>query len=221
MKIQEINKDDRPRERALKYGVHVLNNSELFALIIGSGTKRQNAIELSNKIIFQGLEKAVGSKIKDLLKIKGIGIAKACKIAAIFEIMKRYNTKKSLAKKITCSNDVYEYIRLKIQNLEKEVFVVIYLDTKNKIISDEIVSVGILNASIVHPREVFQNAIRNNCNSIILSHNHPSGDIEPSNEDEEVTKNLVDCGKLLGITILDHIIVGHENYFSFKDSNLI
>jgi len=221
MKLREINSCNRPRERAIKYGFSVLNDFELLSLVVCSGTKNENVLELSTKLLQGGFENLVNKNIRNLIKIKGIGIAKASKICAIFEIIKRYKIRKNESKIINSSYDVYNLLKFELEHLEKEHFLVIYLDTKNRVILTETISIGTLNATIIHPREVFRNAISYNSNSIIIAHNHPSGDCEPSIEDEKITKNLVKCSDILGIQILDHIIVGKENYFSFKDSDLL
>ena len=221
MRIKDIVEEYRPREKMLKEGVIALNDSELLAIIINTGTRKENAVEISNRLITKyGLNRLSKLTVTELKKIEGIGTTKACQIIALIEFNKRYSIRKNNGKKISCSRDVYEYFYPKLSEMDKEHFISLLLDTKNKIIREETISIGTLNSSLVHPREVFKNAIKESANSIILVHNHPSGESEPSEEDREITRILIQAGELLNIKILDHIIVGKEGYYSFTDSGL-
>lgn len=213
-------KNDRPREKLIKYGSGKLSNTELLAIILGSGVKGLNVIELANKILKKfGSDKLKNVQYDDLKKTFGLGQAKACEIIACLEFGKRL-LKDKPEKLVLQPEDVYRELRDLRQN-KKEHFVVFYLDTHSREIKRETISVGTLNASLIHPREVFESAIKNNAAQIIVAHNHPSGIIDPSEDDIEITKRLVDAGKLLGIDVLDHVIVGDTGYFSFKNKNII
>lgn len=220
MKLGEMSKSDRPREKLIKYGSGKLSNTELLAIILGSGVKGLNVIELANKILKKfGSDKLKDVQYDDLKNTFGLGQAKSCEIIACLEFGKRLLKDKSETL-IIQPEDVYRELRDIRQN-KKEHFIVFYLDTHNREIKRETISVGTLNSNLIHPREVFESAIKNNVAQIIVAHNHPSGIVEPSEDDIEITKRLVDAGKLLGIEVLDHVIVGNNGYFSFKDKNII
>lgn len=215
MRIREIAIDNRPRERLLRYGIHSLSDAELLAIILQTGTRYENVIDLSNRLISKyGIKKLSQCSLKELQEIKGIGIAKACKIMAIFEIGKRQKIKVGLGKQIKSSKDVFDHVNGRLSEEDREFFMVLHLDTRNRVIRDEIISVGTLNSSLIHPREVFKSAIKDSTNAIILVHNHPSGDPEPSEEDREITKMLSMAGKLLSIKVLDHVIIGKGRWRS-------
>jgi DNA repair protein RadC len=217
MRIKDISIDNRPRERLSKYGASVLSDAELLAVILQKGTAKDNVIDMSNRLLSKyGMNKLSELSLKELQEIKGIGVAKAMQVKAVFELSKRYKLSRNNKKPITCAKDVYEYACERILDKNKEQFMILHLDSKNRVIKDEIVSIGTLNASIIHPREVFKSAIKESVNSIILVHNHPSGDVTPSSEDEEITMRLFEAGKLLDIKVLDHVIVG-DGYWSWKE----
>lgn len=218
MRLKDITLDNRPRERLHKYGASALSDAELLALILKTGSREENVIDLSNRLISKyGIDKLSSCSLRELQEIKGIGSAKASQILAIFEITKRRDLSASSGRQIRSAEDVYTCSFPKIGLLNKEHFMALYLDSKNRIIKDEIVSIGILNSSLVHPREVFRSAIKECANSIVLVHNHPSGDPLPSEEDDIISKKLFDVGKLLSIEVLDHVIIGKGSYYSFKD----
>jgi len=216
MKIKEIAKEQRPRER-LKAG-NVLNDAELLALLLGSGTKGESAIDMGNRLLSEnGLDKLNSLSIQELMKIKGIGLAKASKLIAAFELSKRVSSGKICEKIVKNPSDIASHYIEKLKDLKKEHFIAVFLDSKNKIIKDEIISIGTLNSSLVHPREVFKEAIKCSANSVILVHNHPSGSVEPSDEDYRVNKVLVETGNLVGIKVLDHLIVGEGKWESIEE----
>jgi len=218
MRIKDISLENRPRERMEKQGVSVLSDSELLAVILQKGTKEENVIDMSNRLISKyGVSKLSSCSLKELQEIKGIGKAKASQIIALFEFNKRHSLSKQNGKPIKSAKDVYDYCHPKLNGADKEHFMILHLDTRNKIIKDEIISVGTLNSSIIHPREVFKSAIKESANSIILIHNHPSGDSKPSREDHEITDKLFSAGELLSIKVLDHVIIGKDNWYSFND----
>ncbi len=220
MRIHDIPKEGRPRERFLKHGPEVLSDAELFAILLRTGIKGENVVDMSNRLINEyGLDKLLECSLKELQKIKGIGPSKAMQILTIAELQKRINLSKHPVKKITCAKDVFDLYREKLKDEKQEHFIVLLLDTKNNIIGEETVFKGTLDASIVHPREIFKTAIKNSASKIILVHNHPSGDPIPSEEDSNVTKNLMESGKLLNIQVLDSIILGKDNYWNWLESN--
>ena len=213
MRIKEISIEQRPRER-LKSGAN-LNDAEVLALILEKGTKGENVLDLSHRLISTfGVEGLNSLSLAELMKIKGIGLAKASKLIAAFELSKRVSSGKICEKIVRNPSDIASYYIEKLKDLKKEYFIAVFLDSKNKIIKDEVISIGTLNSSLVHPREVFKEAIRNSANSIILVHNHPSGSVEPSDEDYRVNKVLVETGELVGIKVIDHLVVGGDKYSS-------
>lgn len=220
MKIKDLPKVDRPREKLERYGPEKLSNSELLAILLRTGSDGVNVVELSNKILKKfssdGLPKAT---VKELKNTFGLGSAKACEIVACFELGRRllYNKQSAL---ILSPKDVWEELK-DIRDNKKEHFVVFFLDTKSQEIKKETISVGTLNTNLAHPREVFEPAVRHLAAHIILAHNHPSGDLKPSDEDVEITKDLVVAGKIIGIEVLDHIIVSKSGFFSFREEKLI
>ena len=220
MKIKDIPRVDRPREKLFHYGPNKISNTELLAIILGSGKKGENVIDLAKKLLKKfPKDQLINIPIKRLIGIKGIGATKACQIVACFELGKRLLKNKQINLIIT-PKDIWNEMK-EIRNNKKEYFVVFYLDNRNQLIKKEIVSIGTLNASLVHPREVFEPAVRNLAGQIILAHNHPSGDCQPSEEDLLITERLIKAGKILGIEILDHVIVTTEHFFSFKEKGLL
>jgi len=215
MKIKDLPKVDMPREKLEKYGPEKLLDHELLAILLGSGIKGLNVLELSKKILKTISEISVDKiGLQDLLKIKGLGKAKASEIISCFELSRRIlKGKKSSI--LLSPKDVW--LRMEdIKGSKKEHFVVFYLDSRNQEIQRDIISIGTLNESIVHPREVFENAIKNNTASIIIAHNHPSGDLKPSQADIEITKKLIHAGKILDIKIISHVIITNTDYCELK-----
>jgi len=221
--IHDLPKEERPRERLLKFGEQALSAQELLQLILGRGIKGESIAITAQKLLmhFGSLQKLSEASIEELSSIKGIGLAKACQIKAVFEIARRINnqTLPYKRKELTEPKKVYNLIKAKLKDYHKEHFYLICLNSRNQSIAE--VSVGSLNASIVHPREVFCEAIKNKSASVILAHNHPSGSLQPSEEDLEITKRLKEGGKILGIEVIDHIIITKEGYLSFSEKGLI
>lgn len=216
MKIKDLPKIDRPREKLEKYGPEKLTHSELLAILLRTGAKGVNVVEMANKILKKfsgdGLSRA---NFKELKNTFGLGSAKACEIAACFELGRRLlQNKKSVL--LLTPEDVWKELK-DVRDNKKEHFVVFYLDSRNQQVEREIVSVGSLNANLVHPREVFEPAIRHTAAQVIVAHNHPSGDPTPSEEDISITKRLADAGHLLGIELLDHVIIASERFVSLKE----
>jgi DNA repair protein RadC len=223
--IKNIPKDERPREKLLKYGSNSLTNSELMAIILRVGSKQDTAVTLSQKILGyegRGLKNIADSNPEFLLKFHGISDAKAAQILAAVELGKRVSRiEKENKYKITSPQDISGYVMEDMRYLKKEYFKIILLDTKNQILDLVTISIGSLNSSIVHPREVFNEAVKKSAASIILIHNHPSGDTNPSKEDINITNRLIEAGNIMGIKVLDHIIIGDGVYLSFKEENII
>lgn len=199
---------ERPRERLQRSGASALSDHELLAIILEKGTTSENVIDMSHRLLSSGIGCLSEKSLSELKEIRGIGDAKAVQIKALFEFSRRCRQAKANGKAITCAKDVFDYASPKIGHLKQEHFMVILLDSKNHVIKDEIVSIGTLNASLVHPREIFKSAIRESANAIILVHNHPSGDCSPSDEDIEITDKIKKAGMTLGIKVLDSVVVG-------------
>lgn len=225
--LNDIPNEERPRERLIKYGVESLSLQELLSLIFGRGVKGESVVNISQKLIsnFGSLDKLSEASIEELKKIKGLGLAKACQLKACFEILRRSKIENSSAKNknkiIRKPEDLYSLLKEKILNFHKEYFLVASLDNRNKIISIDTISIGTLTSSLIHPRETFEVAIRNHAAAIIICHNHPSGELKPSEDDLAVTDNLVKAGKLLGIEVSDHLIIAKDGYFSFREKKII
>ena len=223
IKILDMQEEDRPRERLLKKGADSLSDSELLAIILRTGSKQENVLNLCQRILNDYNFKQLSQiNISQLMKIHGIKESKAAQISACFEIARRLESFKEEAKiKINSPEDVYRQIYPKLRELKKELFIELCLDTKNQIIKQETISIGSLNANVVHPREVFKIALAESAAHIILAHNHPSGDPTPSREDIDITKKLVETGNVMGITVLDHVIIGDGRHFSMKEAGHI
>ena len=219
--LHDLPPDERPRERLIKFGEQALSAQELLQLILGRGVAGESVAVMAQKLLtqFGSLQKLSEAGLEELSSIKGIGPAKAAQIKAAFEISRRLSTQTESykSKELTDPEKVYKLVKSKLKDYHKEHFYVISLNSRNYSIAE--VSIGSLNASIVHPREVFAEAIKNKAASVIFSHNHPSGDPEPSEDDLEITKRLVEAGKVLGIEVIDHIIITKNNFLSIKNQN--
>ncbi|NTU93480.1 MAG: DNA repair protein RadC [Chlorobiaceae bacterium] len=222
MRIQDIDPANRPRERFLQSGPASLSPAELLALILRSGTPGCNIIDTCNSLISKhSLEGLPGLSLKELQTVPGIGQAKAMQIMAVFELHKRLHYHRNSNLRVQSARDIFEYMKGRIPDETKEHLCILFLDAKNRIIRHEIVSVGTLTASLIHPREIFKAAIRESAHAVILVHNHPSGDVQPSNADRQVTAILKQAGNLLQIELLDHVITGTDDWFSFRDHSIL
>ena len=225
VKVMDIPKEERPIEKLLLNGPEILSNAELLAVILRTGTKGENVVSLSTKLLseFEGLNGLLEAGISEISNIKGIKNIKASQILAIGELFRRFNTLRLISnnRKITSPKDIVVMLSNEMVNLKQEVLKLIMLDTKNNIIGIKDVFKGSLNTSIVHPREIFNEAIKKNSASIIVCHNHPSGDPTPSKEDINITLRLKEGSKILGIDLLDHIIIGKENFVSLKEKGIL
>jgi DNA repair protein RadC len=215
--------DERPRERLIAHGPATLSEAQLLAILIRNGRSGRTAVDLGRELLdrFGSLAGIEQAGIGEICAVRGIGPAKAAEIKAAIELGRRYQKPRLAGASFCSSQDVVEYYRPRMKDVKKEMFRCALLDTKNKIIREEIVSVGSLTASIVHPRDTFKAAIRESAAGVIFIHNHPSGDVKPSQEDILLTRRLVQAGEVLGIQVLDHIIIGDSGHFSFRDNGMI
>ncbi len=221
--IKQLPPELRPRERLLAAGPAALSDGELLGLLFGIGSRERTAVELAQAVISEagGLRGLYDVSVHELMKINGIGEAKACIILAAVELGRRIGQVRNPGRPVVSSPaDVDRLLRGRIANLDRENFVAVLLNTKNEVIETPLVSIGTLSASLVHPREVFKPAIRASAASVVLAHNHPSGKVEPSREDRQVTRRLADAAEILGIEVLDHVIVG-DGYFSMKEHGML
>ena len=220
MPIKNYHKIEQPRERLVKYGPEKLSSAELLAVILRTGLKGSNVIKVAENALlkYKGVSRA-NANFSDLRKVKGIGPVKAGELIACFELGRRL-LKDKVATLILSPREVWEQLK-DIRESKKEHFVIFFLDTQNQEIKREVISIGTLNTSLIHPREVFEPAIKHLASHIIIAHNHPSGSLEPSEEDIAVTRRLCEAGRLLGIEILDHVIVTKSSYISLKEKNLL
>jgi DNA repair protein RadC len=222
MRIHDIDPENRPRERFLYSGPASLSPAELLAIILRFGTRGHNIVDTCSQLLAEHpLERLAELSLKELQMTPGIGEAKAMQIIAIFELNKRLHFSRNANLKVQSARDVFEYMKGRIPDVTKEHLCILFLDAKNRIMRHEIISVGTLTASLIHPREIFKAAIRESSNAVILVHNHPSGDVQPSNADKQVTTILRQAGNLLQIDLLDHVIVGADDWFSFRDHSMI
>jgi len=218
--IKDLPRVERPREKLIRYGPGRLSSAELLAIILGSGTKSENVVELAGRIFKRfGSEKLPTVTFEDLKNCLGLGPAKSCEIVACFELGKRL-LKDKRAQIYLTPKDIWEELK-DVRDHKKEHFIIFYLDSRNQEIKREVISIGSLNTSVVHPREVFEPAVRNYAAHIIVAHNHPSGEPDPSKDDLALTERLLEAGKILGIEVLDHIIVSRNGFLSFKEKGLI
>ena len=225
MGVKDLPLDDRPREKLTLRGPQNLTDAELIAILLRTGKKGKSVINVAHEIIntYKNLAVLASRTLSDLMKIGGIGKDKAATLLAAFELSRRILSQSKLfsERKITSPQDVAEMFIPLLRDELKEKFMIVCLNSANKIIANEIISVGNLNSSVVHPREVFKTAIDHSSASIILLHNHPSGNPEPSNEDISVTKKIVESGKILHIPVFDHIIIAGNSFTSFVERRLI
>ena len=223
MKIKSLPLDDRPREKLIKHGPATLSDSELLAIILGTGTKKEDVLSLSNKLLSKfDIKKLSRARISNLKKSLGVGDVKACQISACFELGRRLAKFKEYKNAILReAKDAAKIFIPEMSSLKKEHFKGIYLNSRKRIIRTETLFIGSLNESVIHPREIFQIALEENAAALILLHNHPSGDPTPSNFDIKITKELIKAGEILGIPVLDHIIIGAGKYISLKEKGFI
>ena len=211
--------EQRPREKALRYGLESLSDLELVALILQSGNKNRSVFEIASDVLkeSEGLSKLMQMHVNTLMQIQGIREVKALQLLASVELSKRVIKSKVYHTSILKPEDVIEWFEFEYGVLQQECFIALYLDTKSKLIAHRVLFKGTLNESTVHPREVFKEAFLQNANSVLIAHNHPSGDCTPSQADFEVTYKMVHVAITMGVHLVDHIIVGQNQYYSFKE----
>jgi DNA repair protein RadC len=221
--IRDLPKEDRPREKLIQKGPENLKDEELLAILLGTGIEGKNVIEVAKQILRKYSKKRLlKMKYEDLSKIKGIGPAKACIILASQELVKRVlKVQDETLPIIRSTKDVIAQA-VYLRDKTREHLMTIYLNARNEMVwKKQSTFIGTLNASIVHPREIFKEALEHNAASVILVHNHPSGDPEPSQDDLEITKRIIEAGKIMGIDVLDHVIITKTKVFSFKEKKII
>ncbi|OPY68419.1 MAG: hypothetical protein A4E62_02068 [Syntrophorhabdus sp. PtaU1.Bin002] len=221
--VRDLPRQERPRERLQKFGAEALSAQELLALIIGRGVAKRSVMDIAQELVrrfgsINGLSQATA---EELSKVRGIGIAKAAQILACFELARRQDLEGETEDlDIRDPGDVVKVVRAGLRDKAKEHFKLVLLNTRNKVIGVSTISIGTLNASLVHPREVFKEAVVRSASSVILVHNHPSNDLEPSEEDIRITRRMVEAGKIMGIEVLDHIIITRHQFMSLKAQGL-
>lgn len=216
--------DERPRERLLARGADGMSDAQLIAILLRTGRERQSAVDLAVRLLseFGDLRELVQASATELCRIDGVGPAKAAQLKAAQELGRRIaSTPLRVGSPLESSAIVFEHFGPLLKGLKQERFIGLYLDGKHRVVSQRTISEGSLTASLVHPREAFAPAVRTSAAAVVFLHNHPSGDETPSREDKELTSRLAACGRLLGIPMLDHVVVGAERYFSFADHHLL
>jgi DNA repair protein RadC len=216
--IRDLPNFDRPREKLVNKGPEALSDAELLAILLGSGVKGRDVFQVSHAILRKLDQDRERINVKDLLSVEGVGFAKASQIAAAFELARRRLVRESI--QIQKAEDILPLVSY-IADKKQEYFLCITLNGANEVIGNRVVTVGLLNTNQVHPREVFVDAISDRAASVIFVHNHPSGQLKASPDDIATTNQLVDAGKILGISVLDHVIITKKGYFSFKESGLL
>ncbi len=221
--IKDLPVSERPRERLIRQGANALSDAELLAVILRTGTMYENVVDLAKRMLRDFNIKTLSqASLTQLKKFSGINTVKACQLLASFELGKRvYAFTKEGCVFINTSKDVVKLLKPELSFLKREHFLGLYLDSRNCLLKKETVSIGGLNTSIVHPREIFKVAIQESANSVIVVHNHPSGNPKPSRDDVDITKKLVKAGDIVGISLLDHIILGENSYVSMAESKLV
>lgn len=222
--LRDVPNEERPRERMIQYGAQALSNAELLAILLRTGTFQESAVHVAQRLLREsgGLRKLTDMSMEQFTEIKGIGEAKALQIQAGIELGRRM-ARSAMNETVTIRSpqDVASLLMEDLRYLQKEHFVCLFLNTKNHVIGQETLSMGSLNASIVHPREVFRAAIKRSSASIVCAHNHPSGDPTPSPEDVQITQRLVQAGEIVGIDVLDHIVIGDQRFVSLKELGMM
>ncbi|MFF2755055.1 DNA repair protein RadC [Psychrobacillus sp. NPDC058041] len=218
--IKDVHLADRPRERLVRQGAESLSNQELIAILLRTGTKQESVLHLANRVLsfFEQIQELKNATIEEIMSVKGIGEAKAVQLLAAVELGRRLSQQQTDNKfTIRSPQDAATYLMPDMTFLKQEHFVALFLNVKNQILHKQTIFIGSLNASIVHPREIFREAVKRSAASIICAHNHPSGNPAPSPEDIDVTKRLYEAGQLMGIELLDHVIIGDHQFISLKE----
>lgn len=224
VRIKELPQEERPRERLVRHGAERLANKELLAILLRTGNRHYSALALAEQLLakFDSLQGLATASFEELLVINGIGPAKAADILAAFELAKRLSESRMEFQGVVNSpQDAAQLVLRELSLADREHFMIIMLNTKHRVIAKKVISIGHLQASLVHPREMFKEAIRRSSAAVILVHNHPSGDLTPSRDDISTTERLREVGEMLGIDVLDHIIVADNRYLSFREQGLL
>lgn len=224
IRMKDLPQEERPRERLIRHGAERLANKELLAILLRTGTQQQSALDLAEKLLvrFESLRGLASASFEELVQISGIGPAKATDVLAAFELAKRLaDSKMEYQGVVNSPRDAAQMVLRELSLEDKEHFMIIMLNTKHRVIAEKVISIGHLHASLVHPREMFKEAIKRSSAAVILVHNHPSGDLTPSQDDLTTTDRLREVGEILGIEVLDHIIVGDNRYLSFREQGLL
>jgi len=224
IRMMDLPASERPIEKIIAVGPGQLSNQELLAAVIGIGSRKASALDLAARLLSDGggLRALASADVHTFKKVSGIGPTKAAKLMAVIELGKRmHDLDRESKEKFNSPMAVYDYFKSQLRFERIEKFCTATVNTKNELLSTRTISVGTINASLVHPREVFSHAVKEQAHGIVLVHNHPSGNPDPSNEDRLLTKRLCEAGRLIGIHVLDHIIVGDNRYYSFKENDLI
>jgi len=222
--IKEIPQTERPRERFIKYPIDAITNHELIAIVLRTGSHQESVIDLSKRILYgySSLKELSAATIEELMSIKGIGASKAITLLASFELGRRMNKEQfGPLIKLHSPETIFRFLKNQLELKTQEHLVALYLNSKGELIIKKTLFIGSLNSSLIHPREIFKYAVLHSAAGIIIAHNHPSGDPTPSQNDIEVTKVIFENSKMMDIELLDHIIVGRDKYFSFKEKNII
>lgn len=222
--FKELPESERPRERLLARGAASLSALELITLVLGSGSQSNPVGELSSKLLgkFGDFTSLAKLSVEEVLSIKGIGLAKACQIVAMFEVARRFSSGTVIrSREFKSTKDLYNFVKPYISSRQKEHFIVICLDSRRRFLGVDNISIGTISQSLVHPREVFKPAINRNASFVVLVHNHPSGDVNPSIDDISTTERLIEAARTIGIPIVDHLIVSDLEYLSLRDSSYI
>jgi len=216
--IRELPEEERPRERLAKHGPSALSNAELLAILLRTGTAKESAIVLAQRLLkeFETLRRIADASVEELSKISGLGLAKAAQLKAAFELGKRMASSREERPVVSSTAEAAALVMEKLRYEQKECFTLLLLDTRNQLIAESNISMGSLDRSIVHPREVFREAIARGAAKVIAVHNHPSGDPSPSEEDRAITRRLAEAGELVGIELVDHVVIGDGEYRSVK-----
>lgn len=225
MKVKDLPLKERPRERLMEYGKENLSNEELLSIILKTGNGKLSVKEISNNVLnyFNGINNLKGATKEQLQQIKGIGLVQALTLLSVVELGKRIYMNDNFSDKLllTSSNSIYNYMKYQLYDKKQEYFYCLYVNQRKELIERKLLFMGTLNRSVVHPREVFKNAYLCSASGIICVHNHPSGNVNPSREDIRLTNSLVELGQVNGIPIIDHVIIGDNDYYSFYEDGKI